>query len=350
MLFVLYLRTRSRMVAASFALLACVALFSSEIQIVIFVALYAYVLGVHRTHEGRIDIQAAAFLTIVVAFSVMMYAGIRLFLVPSTYDNVRTNLPGLTMMFHAAVMEIAAILCPLDPVLGNALGLPLPNDGNFRTVVPIIAVLTLLVSGALGTLFWKALRTRWHGPRRRWARELFLGITAFLPLCMTIVLRAHASESYLYATIPLFILLLSTLGFEVSEAARKPTGGRIYAATVATLAIVFGAATYVRNERVVTCGATAHRILSAVPFSRFETDGKLLFTDFTDPDHPRHYGLYGFSGLNTIRSYPWYTLTYALQVASGNTKIADAVDDRRAGRAYTAHFLVQSDGRVYQTP
>ena len=82
---------------------------------------------------------------------------------------------------------------------------------------------------------------------------------------------------------------------------KAPRSQSPYIAAILILLFLFGAATWVRNDRVTQCGETAHRILSSLS-NELLTNGnwKLSFANVSGEQVSHRYGLYGFHGIDTI--------------------------------------------------
>lgn len=357
-LFVLYTCGRQALVACAFALLACASLLFYEVNIVVFGVLYAYLFGVHSIRRGSVDKRALFLLSVALFASVGLYTGLRLTFVPVDYHRTVAGIPAPEKIIIAApstiiksvITDAGALLCPLDPVLASSLGLPLPSDAEFRSFLPVVGTLACMVVAALAILIWKLIRARRSRPWWFWNTELFLGFTALVPLLPVLVFSGHASETYLYLTVAFSMLLVASIAFEVSGSQRGSGAMRLYVICVAALAVLYGTATFIRNQRVVACGNISRRILSSVQFAKFKAGDKLLFTEVPGGLPSRHYGFYGFTGLDTIRSYSPNTLSYALQLASHNEQISDEPPAVTTCSVCAAHFWVRSDGAVSETP
>jgi len=132
-----------------------------------------------------------------------------------------------------------------------------------------------------------------------------------------------------------------------------------YTAAVLILLGLFCAATWVRNERVVQCGETVHRILSSLP-KNLLADGtwKLSFANFPGEQVSRRYGFYGFRGTDTIGDGVMADLTIesALQLIFKNELLTGKVVKAEELIAIcesdvsSRHLClwVHSDGRVEQ--
>jgi hypothetical protein len=258
----------------------------------------------------------------------------------------------LAAMVHNMIVYAAGLLSPVDPVLANALfgsALP-PNINPSRGFVAVAAIgcAALLI---LAVLF---LRTR---PGREGLKRLDGGLIAFLILSAlmalgpVLVFTPHASETYLYLPAAFYCILLSLFlrAFLVNKAAFVPV--------VSLLLILFCAGTWVRNDRVLSCGATARTILSSLPTARWtEGSWEIHLANMPGQPPPRRYGVYGYEGLSTIDpSEPGMPAAeLALQVKSGNERLkADVVPpDEMNGKCTVPEtcFEVSRTGAIREIP
>jgi hypothetical protein len=122
-----------------------------------------------------------------------------------------------------------------------------------------------------------------------------------LLLLPVLSLSSHPSESYLYLPVAFYALLLSCILTKLLYGSLAPTGRASVVAASLVLLGLFCAATWIRNERIVQCGETAHRILYSLPGEQL-TNGAwtLSFANVTGEQISRRYGLYGFRGVDAI--------------------------------------------------
>jgi hypothetical protein len=94
---------------------------------------------------------------------------------------------------------------------------------------------------------------------------------------------------------------LSCIMAKLVYGSRTLKGRASVVATSCVLLGLFCAATWTRNERVVQCGETAHRILYSSLGEQL-TNGAwtLSFANIVGEETSRPYGLYGFRGIDTI--------------------------------------------------
>lgn len=345
-------RPRAALQWCGFALSATVAMFLYDTYVVVFGSAVFYLLVFELWLRRRVPKGKLVAVFVSAAFAIGLYLGLRLWFVPSGYAGAASNVPAVKVMAASIAVYGGGLLLPFDPVLANAwFAAPLPSDpafhmGTYRLLLVGSAAATSLVLFALVWCLMRAGRAA-----ETWAGYAFLAVTAALPLIPVLIFTDHPSETYLYGTVACGSLLVVSLAFDCASVLGKP--GR-YAAIglAAACALLFAAGTLERNGRVAECGATAQRILAAVPVSGSTFGGRVAFTDAPgEPVAPR-YGFYRLSGLDTIANRTGIrsrTLTCALQLTTGNERImaevpepGTAIAPPDAGRAYWVH----RDGRL----
>jgi hypothetical protein len=316
-----------------------IGLFVYESTIVAFamVALPIALLSVDAVRRRSALLQTAA-----VAVGAVVLVGVYLLLrsafVPQGYEQAARAVPSLFAMVRSAGMYGAALFSPIDVVLANAwLGLPLPSE-------IVMTGRLLLAVGGLGMVCLATAAVAAHRLGRRvaavaaaeWMPWLLLAAGIALPLLPVIVFTGHPSETYLYVSVGFCALLVSRLMWGLTSASAA-AGWRVPAlACAALVAVLLGAATWVRNERVTQCGETAFRILSGVPPS--VSDGgawSVFLANLPSEERSRRYGFYGFRGTDTIGdgSLANDALEAALQLMYGNPLLVGKVIDARTAAA-----------------
>jgi hypothetical protein len=201
-------------------------------------------------------------------------------------------------------MYTFALLLPVDPVLANEwLRIPFPSEIELK-ISTVIAMILLGFGIILMAAFviWKWRKTKvFSNQTINWTTILFLIGGIILPLLPVLLLSSHPSENYLYLSVAFYALLLSYILAKLLYASRTPRGRASIIATSLVLLGLFSVATWIRNERVIQCGDTAHRILYSLPSEQL-TNGTwiLSFANMAGEEISRRYGLYGFRGIDTI--------------------------------------------------
>jgi hypothetical protein len=130
---------------------------------------------------------------------------------------------------------------------------------------------------------------------------LFIISGILLPLLPVLVLSPHPSETYLYMSVAFYSLLVSCIMAKLFYGSRTLRGRSSVIAISLVLLGLFCAATWIRNERVVQCGETAHRILYSLQGEQLTNGAWMLsFANMAGGEISRQYGLYGFRGVDTI--------------------------------------------------
>ncbi len=130
-----------------------------------------------------------------------------------------------------------------------------------------------------------------------------------------------------------------------------------YAAVILVLVGLFGAAAWVRNQRVAQCGETAHRIVAGLPGpSSMNGVRTVYFSNVAGEPATRRYGLYGFRGINTIGHGEWadVAVTSLLQWVYRNEAVTGKVVEPQeltamcepASSPHPVCLQVHWDGRV----
>src|SRR5262249_25584158 len=197
-----------------------------------------------------------------------VYFILRTLFVPRGWSQAAAVIPAPTTILKNVGMYTAALLTPLDPVLANSwFGTPLPSEiaahHRFAIILAGVALVSLFAVGAtLVYLFrrYPMLRRSFDLP----AITFLIGAVAapWLPL---LVFQPHPSETYLYVSVAFYVLLLAYVLERVAHALAPRKTAVVYGAAVCALALIFSAATWTRNQRVVSCANTALRIFAALP-------------------------------------------------------------------------------------
>jgi len=201
------------------------------------------------------------------------------------------------IMVRSLAMYVVALLLPIDPVLAHDyLHTPLPSQIRVNDVI-IAAMAMVVIAIAAGGIVVALRRNsiRIKLTRLPWSHIVFLAGGAIFLLLPFLLFTDHPSETYLYPSVALWILV----GLIFLRALLRKPGA--FGAVIALFVLLNAAATWNRNAHVTVCGAAARRILSELPVEGSPDGSKqILLADFpTDPPVVR-YGLYGYHGLASI--------------------------------------------------
>jgi hypothetical protein len=259
----------------------------------------------------------------------------------------------LGTMVHNLVMYGAALVVPVDPLLSNYLfGTPLPPKipTGYRFFLILAFACAIFVAAAIVAFKTPVARSGFVRLNKKLA--FFLVCSAIGVLIPFLVFTPHASETYLYLPTALYAILLALIlrAFLPSDA--------VFGAVVCSLLLCFTGGTWLRNQRVAGCGATAARILRQLPTSNWKHgEHDILLAKAPDEATSDHYGIYLYRGLSTIeRGDPDDppAAMYALQTATGNPELkVEVVDPTQMRNSRSCGipescFLVHSDGTVQE--
>jgi hypothetical protein len=289
LLFLFSLRDNGRAHLIGSLGLALIGLFLYESDIVVFGMMTGYLLLWRlqgRTIERSWMIAwASGSATVLLIFST-----VRHFVVSLTSGSA-----PLPVAAHNVLVYAAALLSPVDPVLASSLfGSSLPPDihpghglvvGLTVGVAAILLVVFILMRSPAG----RAWTRRMNG-----GLILFLVFSIIMALTPVLVFAPHASETYLYLPVALYSILLSLVLRNFRNRAGSVT-------VLALLLLSFFAGTWIRNQRVASCGVTAQRILSQLPAARWARGTwHILLANSPEESLLRRYGVYAYQGLSTI--------------------------------------------------
>ncbi len=276
-------------------------LLTYESSITVFGLMFAYI--VIRFAVAREKIVSRKFLLVLTIGTFLLvgsYFGMRRLFVTV---GAKQAIPSVKTIAISTTMYAGALLLPVDSVLANEwFGLPLPSELKFATPGKmgwLLLLGTALVAAALFILLLYKLAKRLR--KSELANLAFLALAIIFSLAPLIVFTPKPSETYLYLAAAfgalIFTFLLRILLIDNSRPAGKP----IFAVIVGVLAVLFSCATWVRNERVVACGATAQRIMGQIQEDRLK-QGPWDVWLAAAPGEPRSklYGIYGCRGIDTI--------------------------------------------------
>ncbi len=350
-------RGSGRVIVMSVLLASCAILFY-ETNIVVFGILCAWILYVRIIAPKEPVRRAMVRLAIPTVICLGAYFAARAAAVPTGYGKAAASVPTVAAVAANVAMYGGAILSPVDPVLANDwFGAPLPSDPAFRSgwfgrIVAASAAGFALIVVAIVVWLLRCGRST-----HRWASDGFLVVCAALPLAPVLVFTDHPSETYVYPTIAFASGIAGSLLFDWCSAVFKRRSLAAFAAIVSVVAVVCLSASTIRSDRVAACGTTARKVLSSIPFNRFQSGGTLMFADAPGGPPFRRYGFYNYTGLYTVSNFDnerTRGMNKAVQVASGNERLCATVADAAAMRAFAgtcavpdrAAFWVDSRGAV----
>jgi hypothetical protein len=250
---------------------------------------------------------------------------------------------------------VAALLLPFDMVLANAwFHTPLPSELLTKGLEKVA------LAAAVGLCVLAIVVFRFRGQIARattalgWSNIWLLLSAMLLSILPLVVFTDHVSETYVYLPLAFFCILLG----RALTLIRPPAARNI---TVSFLVLSFCCATWVRNERVYTCGSEAKRILSTLAAPAFRTGHWRIDVAKTvgTTTHQR-FGIYNYHGLDTLGTgdgglgdFGLQGVEAAAQMASQNsqlqvylhspTELRAACDQRTANQAC---FWVAPNGGV----
>lgn len=277
--------------------------YDSEIVIFGIMLLYlAVYFMTHREHPVRWKFVALFFvLSTILIFS---YFILRILFVPYGWRQSIDSLSMVSVIVKNIGMYTFALLLPVDSVLANEwLHTPLPSkiEPNMSIIIVMITLAFGIASIAVFVIQpWR--KTKIFVIRTiNWTTILFLMFGIMLTLLPVLLLSSHPSESYLYLPVAFYALLLScTLATLLYGALTLKGRASVITVSVALLGLSC-AATWTRNESIIQCGETAHRILYSLPGEQLTNSAWILsFANIAGEEISHPYGLYGLRGINTI--------------------------------------------------
>ena len=333
---------RRRWLWATLSLLAgWITIFCYESGVACFALMYGY-LGLEYYEQRRMPVSRrflVVFTAAVALIGVTLMAARHAFL---THPAERASVT--VILKNAAFYGGGLLSSPVDSVLAHDLfDAPLPSEMslNSSALLPVASASIVLAIAAV--LLLAAWRKR--SDLKPFVRILALVVAAAVWLIPFLVFNPHASETYLYLPSAMFSLILAAFLYYTI---RRPSA---FAACVAVLAVLFGAATYNRNRHVADEGAIAKRILSSLPVSRWKQGPWQIQLAEADPSLPR-FGMYEYQGLATIdigdTGVPGAEC--ALQLATGNQAVKVRVVSAAAMQfgcpPSSQCFRIHADGAV----
>jgi hypothetical protein len=317
---------------------ALLAVFIYEASVVVFIMIYAY--WAVATF-GKREAVNRRFLGVLIAGTAVIgavFTTARILVVHVSPQRV-----PLPIIAKNSLMYVGALLTPFDTVLAHQwFGTPLISEWKLdASNMALWGVAAVAGASALVILL-----LLWKGRGRLdWPILLLLAGCAAVSLSPFVMYNPRASESYLPLSAGFFSLMLC----HVLRSAIPKTG--VYAGVIAALAVLFGMATWVRNDRVAACGKTAEAILSQLPLENWRQGDWRIGVDRA-PGEPvvTRYGLYNYQGLSTIdvggdEFLALAPLECALQLATHNKQVKAST--RLSGSCTEGTcFSVYNDGRV----
>jgi len=285
-----------------------------------------------------------------------IYFILRTLFVPRGWSQAAAVIPAPTMILKNVGMYTAALLTPLDPVLANSwFGTPLPSEiashPRFAIALAAAALVSLLAVGA--ALVYLFRRFPMLQRSFDWPAVAFLICAIAAPWLPLLVFQPHPSETYLYVSVAFYALLLAYALERAVQALAPRKTAVVYSAAVCALALMFSAATWTRNQRVIYCANTALRIFHSLP-SELASGGAwtVVFAAAPGERESRPYGFYAYRGIYTIGDDD-EAITKALQLRYRNTAItgrllqaSEAASGCPVARTRQLCLRVHADGRV----
>jgi hypothetical protein len=327
-------------------LLGAAALFTYEATLVLFILMALYI--AIRSFFGKYPMPGPSWMLAACAGTLLIF--VIFFGARSLFAAGQTALSPPRTIFVNLAVYVTALLIPVDVLLANSLfDFPLPSE--LLSDSGLIALVFMIGIGAVSVVLFvivNLLISRARSGRTEsgidW-RILFFFAAICASLLPFLAFTEHASETYLYPCAA-FLCLMLALGAE------KFLPAKGFPAAVAILAVLFGSATFARNERVLSCGSTARKVLTSLPLDSLRQGSwNLVLSPFPDEPIPVRYGIYSYAGLGTIDPGNAMSVNSALQLVTGNRQVtASAVfpAEMPAMCADSANkcFWVHSDGAV----
>jgi hypothetical protein len=290
------------------------------------------------------------------------YFLLRAFFVPHGWQQAAMGLPSVDIIVKNIGMYGFALLLPIDSILANEwLHTPLPSEIELNvSIVIIIGVFAFAMILLMAHVTWQRIKRKEPATYQiDWLPIVFVICGIFTPLLPVVLFSGNRrpSETYLYLPVAFYTVLLSYGLTRLLASPKTRKSQASYTAAVLVLLGLFCTATWVRNEKVVQCGETVHRILSSLP-NKLLTEGNwtLSFANFPGEQISRRYGFYGFHGTDTIGDGGManHTIQSALQLTFKNKLLTGKVvkaEELTAVCEFDASsrhlcFLVHWDGRV----
>jgi hypothetical protein len=270
-----------------------------EAAIVVYPMMFAY-LVVHYllTRERLVNWSYVLALTIGSVVCIVAYFAIRAQFVPY---SARQAVPGLRTIVKSTAMYTVSLLLPIDWVMANEwFGTPLPSQIGRDTLGPLWLGLAFCAVIIAAVVAWFLLRRFVKQlPMAARSNVLFLLVCVAGVISPLLIFTDKPSETYMYLPVAFAALFVGM--FLETVFGQSKSGGRGFFVAVGLLAVLFGCATWVRNNRVKRCGDTAQQIVSSLRQNKLK-DGIWFLWLAADPKDPRpvRYGMYGWSNVYTL--------------------------------------------------
>ena len=173
-------------------------------------------------------------------------------------------------------------------------------------------------------LFFLSHRLRHNMTRRDWIIILSLLVAWVGGLMPYLFFTDHQSETYCYGGLMILSLVFSRLLWGLCTRKDGTFQGKLYAAVVVTVAILYSCGTWVKTQRVRDCGDAVTRIFTQLPGDKLrQGDWRVLLANFPGEPATKSYGTYGFKGVDTLGygDYGRPAVESALQYAFRNSRI-----------------------------
>jgi hypothetical protein len=219
------------------------------------------------------------------------------------------------------------ILVPFDPVLSaDWLGTPMPREllaSGIASNSGIIAVGFVLVVGvgimgvSLLLLFIGRKRIAGWVRDMEWQQIVLLLVGMALSVLPLVLFTDHPSETYVYLPVAFYCLLLGRVLSSIRSRA-------VFSVALGVFVLLYGTATWVRNQHVARCAVTAQTILSNLPGAEWkEGFWNIIVAKAPDEISVMPYSFYNYYGLDTIgmTGYGAEAIQCAIQLASGNEQV-----------------------------
>ena len=209
-----------------------------------------------------------------------------------------------SVLVNAAIFASAPFMF-FDPVLANDLfDTPLPSEvmhGGAPLSVEWMAVTILPVVCFAILALYAAVYLRKRRASLEWPNLAFL-LIVFGGCCVPYLsFTDHASETYMYLPMAFFSIFLSRLIIAALTDSAGHLATRAAVAIAILLVLLYGPATWNRNQRVARCGSIVRNIFTGL---REQAAGRPLSRIVLAPvpDEPvsRPYGMYGYRGIEAL--------------------------------------------------
>jgi hypothetical protein len=328
LLFLLSVRQKRRWFLLLALSLFCgwLGILSYEACISIFGLIYGY-LGIRLlfARTPPVDRRFAVALVALTVLSLGLYFGLRaMYLQPG-----RPHPFGLAPIVKNFAIYAASPLFLIDPVMANQwLDTPLPSEVARGHITGAWIALTAAPLGCLLvalSIFHKRIVARLK--RMEWPELTFLLLAIPISLSPFLLFNSHASETYLYVPMALFVLFMSRTLCALLVEDGGPNWKFNYGVVMGVLLILYGSATWVRNERVVECGSAARQLLTSFPPELNQGAWRIALAAAAGEPASRPYGMYGYRGVHTLGfgDYGAEAVQLAIQHACHNGQLTVAV-------------------------